>query len=239
MVAVIASMALVEGRARAADPELHLARGRAAPRTGSRPAPSAGTATVPAGAACARWSASRSSPARGPASAAHVAHGLLEAGYRVVLAGRRAEALEETRAGDERATVVARRRHRPRVGAGAVRAALDRLDVLFNNAGTFGPVGADRGPRASRTGRRSSTSNLTGAFLCAQAAFRRDEGAGPARRADHQQRLDLRPRAAPATRSPTPPPSTRSPASPRRSRSRAARTTSPAGRSTSATPRPR
>ena len=35
----------------------------------------------------------------------HVAHGLLEAGFHVVLAGRRAEALEETRAGHERAIV--------------------------------------------------------------------------------------------------------------------------------------
>ena len=33
--------------------------------------------------------------------------------------------------------------------------------------------------------------NLTGAFLCLQEAFRRDEAADPARRADHQQRLDL------------------------------------------------
>ena len=38
--------------------------------------------------------------------------------------------------------------------------------------------------------------NLTGAFLCAQEAFRLMKAQDAARRADHQQRLDLRPRAA-------------------------------------------
>ena len=38
--------------------------------------------------------------------------------------------------------------------------------------------------------------NLTGVFLCAQGAYPDDEGAGPARRPDHQQRLDLGPHAA-------------------------------------------
>ena len=44
--------------------------------------------------------------------------------------------------------------------------------------------------------------NLTGMFYCARAAVRADEGAGPAGRADHQQRLDLRACPAPARRPP-------------------------------------
>ena len=85
--------------------------------------------------------------------------------------------------------------------------------------------------------RRVVDVNLTGAFLCTQAAFRADEGADAARRADHQQRLDLGACAAAATRRPTPPPSTpiTGPDQIDR-RSTAARTTSPAARSTSATP---
>jgi NAD(P)-dependent dehydrogenase (short-subunit alcohol dehydrogenase family) len=100
----------------------------------------------------------------------HVARGLLGAGYRVVLAGRRAETLEETRAGEERATVVPADVTDPG-SVEALFATLDRLDVLFNNAGTFGAskpieaLGVDEWRAVVDT-------NLTGAFLCAQAAFR-------------------------------------------------------------------
>jgi NAD(P)-dependent dehydrogenase (short-subunit alcohol dehydrogenase family) len=100
----------------------------------------------------------------------HVAHGLLAAGYRVVLAGRRREALEETRAGDERATVVPADVTDPG-SVDALFSELDRLDVLFNNAGTFGPsVPLEDFP--VEDWQAVVDTNLTGAFLCAQAAYR-------------------------------------------------------------------
>ena len=95
---------------------------------------------------------------------------LLEAGWEVVLAGRRADALEETRGDAERALVVPTDVSDPE----AVRALfgrLDRLDVLFNNAGTFGPPGPLEQLSIEDWNAVVAT-NLTGAFLCAQAAFR-------------------------------------------------------------------
>jgi NAD(P)-dependent dehydrogenase (short-subunit alcohol dehydrogenase family) len=100
----------------------------------------------------------------------HAAQALLEAGYRVVLTGRRREALEETAGGHERATVVPA----DVTDAAAVDAlfsGLDRLDVLFNNAGTFGTPGPLE-DLAVEDWQAVVDTNLTGAFLCAQAAYR-------------------------------------------------------------------
>ncbi|HEX8203495.1 MAG TPA: SDR family oxidoreductase [Isosphaeraceae bacterium] len=103
---------------------------------------------------------------------------LLRAGYSVVLAGRRLDALAETiaRAGESgpRALAVPTDVTDP----GSVRAlfaathrAFGRLDLLFNNAGT----GAPAVPLEDLTfeqWRRVVDVNLTGAFLCTQEAFR-------------------------------------------------------------------
>ena len=105
---------------------------------------------------------------------------MLDAGWPVALAGRRAETLEETVAARAGRTV------RPAALAvptdvadpasvtalfAAVRGAWGRVDLLFNNAGTFGPAGRGGGDRRRRLAAVVDT-NLTGAFLCAQAAFR-------------------------------------------------------------------
>ena len=99
-----------------------------------------------------------------------VARELLVAGWDVVLAGRRADALEETGGGDERATVVPTDVTDPE-SVRALFAPLDRLDVLFNNAGTFGRPGPLEDLSAEDWDAAVAV-NLTGAFLCAQAAFR-------------------------------------------------------------------
>jgi NAD(P)-dependent dehydrogenase (short-subunit alcohol dehydrogenase family) len=104
-----------------------------------------------------------------------VALGLGKAGYTVVLAGRRLPQLEE----------VARE-----VGSGSVAATVDvtdsasvdalfarvandvgRLDLLFNNAGTGSPP-APLEDVTFEQWRSVIDTNLTGAFLCTQAAFR-------------------------------------------------------------------
>jgi NAD(P)-dependent dehydrogenase (short-subunit alcohol dehydrogenase family) len=104
-----------------------------------------------------------------------VALGLGKAGYTVVLAGRRLPQLEE----------VARE-----VGSGSVAATADvtdgasvdalftrvandfgRLDLLFNNAGTGSPP-APLEDVTFEQWRSVIDTNLTGAFLCTQAAFR-------------------------------------------------------------------
>ncbi|HEX2104620.1 MAG TPA: SDR family oxidoreductase [Solirubrobacteraceae bacterium] len=105
----------------------------------------------------------------------HVARALLEHGYRVALAGRRAETLEETGAGHAAATLIVP----ADVGdAAAVDALFDavlerfgRVDLLFNNAGSFGPSAPiDQYPLDAW--RALVDTNLTGAFLCARRAFR-------------------------------------------------------------------
>jgi NAD(P)-dependent dehydrogenase (short-subunit alcohol dehydrogenase family) len=103
---------------------------------------------------------------------------LLNEGYAVVLAGRRRETLEQTRAlaraNAERALVVpADVTDLASVQAlfDTTRSKLGRLDVLFNNAGT----GAPAIPLEDLTfdqWRKVVDTNLTGPFLCTQAAFR-------------------------------------------------------------------
>lgn len=54
----------------------------------------------------------------------------------------------------------------------AVRDRFGRLDLLFNNAGTFGPGGVPVEELEYDAWRHVVDTNLNGAFLCAQAAFR-------------------------------------------------------------------
>jgi NAD(P)-dependent dehydrogenase (short-subunit alcohol dehydrogenase family) len=103
---------------------------------------------------------------------------LHEAGYAVVLAGRRAAELERTAAmgGTEGARMlpVAADVSRPdsvRDLFGALRKTFARLDVLFNNAG----MGAPAVPLEDLSYEQWTQVvgvNLTGAFLCAQEAIR-------------------------------------------------------------------
>ncbi|MDQ0683383.1 NAD(P)-dependent dehydrogenase (short-subunit alcohol dehydrogenase family) [Streptomyces achromogenes] len=106
-----------------------------------------------------------------------VAGELLRAGWSVALAGRRAEALEETAALTPRGTGLTVRTDvsRPQdVTAlfAAVRERFGRLDLLFNNAGTFGPGGVPFEDLPYEAWRHVVDTNLNGAFLCAQAAYR-------------------------------------------------------------------
>lgn len=105
-----------------------------------------------------------------------VARTLADAGWSVALAGRRMEKLAGTAAltGGETFPVVADVTSPDEVGAlfGAVRERWGRLDLLFNNAGISGPGGVPVEDLPYEAWRRVVDTNLTGSFLCAQAAFR-------------------------------------------------------------------
>jgi len=103
---------------------------------------------------------------------------LLGAGWSVGLAGRRLERLEETRdlAGDAagRALPVAADVADPEAVEALFRSVNDRfgrLDLLFNNAGTGAPP-TPLEELPIEAWRRVVDVNLTGPFLCTQAAFR-------------------------------------------------------------------
>jgi len=97
---------------------------------------------------------------------------LHSAGYRVVLAGRRAEPLEQTAsAGDLIVPTDVGSPDSVRRLFSKIKEAFGRLDVLFNNAG----IGAPGVPMEDLTYDQWIAVvqvNLTGAFLCAQEAIR-------------------------------------------------------------------
>jgi NAD(P)-dependent dehydrogenase (short-subunit alcohol dehydrogenase family) len=108
----------------------------------------------------------------------HVTRALLGDGYAVVLAGRRAETLEDTIAGTGAATDASLVVPTDVTDPSSVDALFDqaiarfgRIDLLFNNAGTFGRGGPfeDYDREEWRT---LVDTNLTGAFYCAQRAYR-------------------------------------------------------------------
>ena len=102
-----------------------------------------------------------------------VANALLGVGYRVALAGRRRDALEQTAQRRAEALVVPTDVADPESVAqlfGIVRETWGRVDLLVNNAGTFGPAGTVDEIAVADWDATVAT-NLTGAFLCAREAF--------------------------------------------------------------------
>jgi NAD(P)-dependent dehydrogenase (short-subunit alcohol dehydrogenase family) len=110
---------------------------------------------------------------------------LLREGYSVVLAGRRPEALAQTAAlaGPDAARALAvpadvGDESSVRALFEKTREAFGRLDVLFNNAGAGAPPVLLEDLSLEQW-RRVIDVNLTGAFLCTQAAFRLMKGQSP------------------------------------------------------------
>ncbi|MGW7102048.1 SDR family oxidoreductase [Streptomyces sp. NPDC054883] len=107
-----------------------------------------------------------------------VALALAGAGWSVAVAGRRPQPLADTAeaagSGADVLCVPADVSDPDEVNAlfETVRARYGRLDLLFNNAGTFGPGGVPLEDITYEAWRAVVDVNLTGSFLCAQAAFR-------------------------------------------------------------------
>jgi NAD(P)-dependent dehydrogenase (short-subunit alcohol dehydrogenase family) len=103
-----------------------------------------------------------------------VAIALAAAGYQVAIAGRRMAPLEETAAAGSGMLAMSVDVTDAAAVSGMVQqtvARFGRLDVLFNNAGAAAPpTPTDELPL--ELWRRVIDTNLTGVFLCAQAAFR-------------------------------------------------------------------
>ena len=105
-----------------------------------------------------------------------VALAFLREGYRVVLAGRRIEPLNEVarEGGADRALPVATDVSQPESVAALfaqIREKFGRLDVLFNNAGVNSPR-ANFEDLTHEQWQNVVNINLSGSFLCAQGAFR-------------------------------------------------------------------
>ncbi len=105
-----------------------------------------------------------------------VALAFLQAGYSVVLAGRRIEPLKAVaqESGSKRALPVATDVSSPEsVNAlfARIQAEFGRIDVLFNNAGVSG-IGTGFEDIAFEQWQNIVNINLTGSFLCAQGAFK-------------------------------------------------------------------
>ena len=98
-------------------------------------------------------------------------------GFAVVLAGRERDKLEAVAraGGDAQALVVecdVTSQESVRALFAAMREKFGRLDVLFNNAGVGTPFGVNLEDLTFEQWRRVIDTNLSGAFLCTQEAFR-------------------------------------------------------------------
>lgn len=105
----------------------------------------------------------------------------LAEGFRVVLAGRRESELESAAAGHEHALVVPTDVCDPTAVNQLFMQATDRfgrVDVLFNNAGTFGPSGGVEDISLADWNATLAV-NLTGSMLCAAAAVRAMKAQSP------------------------------------------------------------
>lgn len=106
-----------------------------------------------------------------------VAHSLIDAGYQVALAGRRAEPLEETAAGssDSNRTLVVSTDVSDETAVeelfAKTVAAFGRVDLVFNNAG-IGARPVEMHELEVDEWRAVVDINLTGVFLCTRQAFR-------------------------------------------------------------------
>jgi NAD(P)-dependent dehydrogenase (short-subunit alcohol dehydrogenase family) len=113
-----------------------------------------------------------------------ITQALLAAGWRVAVAGRRADALAQTVAGAPAGAALAVPTDVTAADSvaalfGAVGDRWGRVDLLVNNAGVSGPGGAvDELPLAGW--QRLVDTNLTGSFLCAQHAVRMMKAQDPA-----------------------------------------------------------
>jgi NAD(P)-dependent dehydrogenase (short-subunit alcohol dehydrogenase family) len=99
---------------------------------------------------------------------------LAEAGWRVVLAGRRGDVLEEAAAAHENLIPIAADvtdEAQVRALFSEVVRRFGRLDLLFNNAGIF-TAAAPFGQTSLEAFSTSLSVNVVGSFLCARAAFR-------------------------------------------------------------------
>ena len=110
---------------------------------------------------------------------------LLAAGYKVVLAGRRADALNDTKALAgalaEHALAIPTDATDPAAVIAlfdATNKAFGRLDLLFNNAGTSAPA-IPMDELTFEQWKAVVDINLTGVFLCTQQAFRLMKGQSP------------------------------------------------------------
>jgi NAD(P)-dependent dehydrogenase (short-subunit alcohol dehydrogenase family) len=106
---------------------------------------------------------------------------LAEAGWRVVLAGRRQDVLEEAATAHENLSAIAADvtdETSVRTLFGEIMQRHGRLDLLFNNAGVFTPA-TPFGQTSLEAFTTSLNVNVVGSFLCARAAFRVMAGQTP------------------------------------------------------------